>query len=439
MPAGAHLSVEAALSLARARYAMQNPNSRLANLAAQGVMPGGNTRSVLHFDPFPLTMVKGVEARLFDVDGHSYTDFVGEFSAGLFGHSNPVIKAAIHEALDIGTVIASPTWLETNLAEAVRARFPSMEMLRFCNSGTEANLMAIVTSIAFTGRRKVLVFREAYHGGVLVFSAGGLLNVPFDYVLADYNDIEGTEAIIRAHTDSLAAVIVEPILGAGGNIPGKPVFLRMLRTECERAGALLIFDEVKTSRCGAGGVQGALGITPDMTTLGKYLGGGLPTGAFGGRRDVMERYDHRLPNSFKHAGTFNNNVCSMMAGHAAITKVFTAARADEFARNCEQYRMLLNDDMQSRKAPVRFTGLGSLITIHFSQRPIESPTDIPAASKKLGQLFHMECVLRSNLVAARGDIFISLAVTRAQLDNLRQAVITFVEDYRSLIEREIDA
>jgi glutamate-1-semialdehyde 2,1-aminomutase len=438
MLAEANLSVETALGLARERYAAQNPNSRLANEAAQAVMPGGNTRSVLHFDPFPLTMVKGVEAQLFDVDGHSYTDFVGEFSAGLFGHSNPVIKAAIHQALDIGTVMASPTRLEVNLAEAVRARFPSMELLRFCNSGTEANLMAIVTAMAFTGRRKLLVFREAYHGGVLVFSGGGSpLNVPFDYVLADYNDIEGTEATIRAQAGSLAAVIVEPILGAGGNIPGKPAFLKMLRTACDEAGALLIFDEVKTSRCGAGGVQGALGIRPDMTTLGKYIGGGLPTGAFGGRRDVMERYDHRRPNPLKHAGTFNNNVCTMMAGHAALTKVFTATKAEEFAGNCEKFRMRLNDDMKKRGALVQFTGLGSLITAHFSSRPIESAKDIPAASKKLGQLFHMECALRSILVAARGDIFISLAVTQAQLEHLRQTVIAFVEDYRSLIEREI--
>ena len=133
-------------------------------------MPGGNTRSVLHFEPFPLTMVKGVDFELFDVDGHSYIDFVGEYSAGLFGHSNPVIKKAIQEALEIGTVIASPTCLETKLAEAVRARFPSMELIRFCNSGTEANLMAVATAIAVTKRRKLLVFREAYHGGVLVFA-----------------------------------------------------------------------------------------------------------------------------------------------------------------------------------------------------------------------------------------------------------------------------
>jgi glutamate-1-semialdehyde 2,1-aminomutase len=436
----ANLSVEAALTMAREKYAAKNPNSRLANQDAQKVMPGGNTRSVLHFEPFPLTMVKGIDAELFDVDGHRYVDFVGEYSAGLFGHSNPVIKAAIQEALEIGTVMASPTRLETNLAEVVRARFPSMELVRFCNSGTEANLMAVVTAIAVSNRRKVLVFREAYHGGVLVFAGGGgPLNVPFDYLLAEYNDVEGTQAVIRQNAMDLAAIIVEPILGAAGNIPGTCRFLKMLRQESELAGALLIFDEVKTSRCGAGGMQGMMGIRPDLTTLGKYLGGGLPTGAFGGRKDVMARYDHRDARPFKHAGTFNNNVCSMMAGQVALTKVFTAQKADAFAKSCEEFRQKLNDDMVKRRLPVQFSGLGSLITIHFARGPINTPKDIPPVSKKLGQLFHMESLLRSVLVAARGDIFISLPVTSVQLQTLRNAISAFVDDYAALIERELPA
>ncbi|MGH6789442.1 MAG: aspartate aminotransferase family protein [Pseudolabrys sp.] len=436
----ANLSVDAALALAREEYAAKNPNSRLANQRAQAVMPGGNTRSVLHFDPFPLTMVKGVDAQLFDVDGHSYIDFVGEYSAGLFGHSNPVIKAAVHEALELGTVMASPTLLEANLAEVVRARFPSMELLRFCNSGTEANLMAIVTAMAVTKRRKVLVFREAYHGGVLVFTGGGSpINMPFDYVLADFNDTEGSTALIRQHAADLAAVIVEPILGAGGNIPGTPEFLTSLRAESERAGALLIFDEVKTSRCGAGGMQGTLGIKPDLTTLGKYIGGGLPTGAFGGRKDVMARYDYRTAAAFKHAGTFNNNVCTMMAGYAALTKVFTASVADEFEASCKQFHKTLNDVMTKKGVPIRCTGLGSLLTIHFSRKPINTPGDIPPVSKKLGQLFHMESILRSILVAARGDMFVSLPVTQEQLQSLRQVIMAFADDYGALIDRELPA
>jgi glutamate-1-semialdehyde 2,1-aminomutase len=435
-----NLNVDEALALARQLYAANNPKSLAANQRAQSVMPGGNTRSVLHFDPFPLTMMKGVDARLFDLDGHDYIDLVGEFSAGLFGHSDPIIKAAIHDALELGTVMASPTGAEVDLAEVVKSRFPSIDLVRFCNSGTEANLMAIVTAIAVTGRRKILVFREAYHGGMLVFSGGSSpINVPFDYVLADYNDVEGAVDAIGRHADDLAAVIVEPILGAAGNIPGTPEFLTTLRTESERTGALLIFDEVKTSRCGAGGMQGVLGIRPDLTTLGKYLGGGLPTGAFGGREDVMARYDHRQPNPIKHAGTFNNNVCTMMAGRAALTKVFTPERAEAFTQSSEQLRQSLNEEMTKKDLPIRFTGFGSLLTIHFSRRPINSPRDIQPVSRKLGQLFHIESLLRSILVASRGDIFISLAVTHDQLQSLRRAVATFADDYGALIDRELPA
>jgi glutamate-1-semialdehyde 2,1-aminomutase len=313
-----------------------------------------------------------------------------------------------------------------------------MELLRFCNSGTEANLMAIVTAIAFTRRRKILVFRESYHGGVLAFSGGGSpINVPFDYVLADYNDTDGAAVAIQQHSGDLAAVLVEPILGAGGNIPGTREFLDALRAETERVGALLIFDEVKTSRCGAGGMQGMLKIKPDLTTLGKYLGGGLPTGAFGGREDVMKCYDHRTTSAFKHAGTFNNNVCTMMAGHAGLTKIFTAVVADAFAESCEHFRVSLNSAMTKKDVPIRFTGLGSLIAVHFARKPISRPADIPPVSKTLGQLFHIECVLRAILVAARGDIFVSLAVTQDQLQNLYQAVLEFVDDYEGLIEREV--
>ncbi len=436
--AEANLSVDAALAAARERYASRNPKSRLAYENAVKAFPGGSTRSVLYFDPFPLTMVKGVAAELHDLDGHTYVDFVGEYSAGLFGHSDPVIKAAVIEALETGTVMASPTPAEVRLAEAVKARFPSMEYLRFCNSGTEANLMAIVTAIAFTGRRKILVFREGYHGGVLVFATGGRhINVPFDYVLADYNAVDETVAAIRSCAADLAAVIVEPILGAGGNIPGTPEFLGALRAECDRAGAVLIFDEVKTSRCGAGGIQGMLGIAPDLTTLGKYIGGGLPTGAFGGRADIMAQFDPHGPAPLKHSGTFNNNQCSMMAGYAALTKVFTLERAEAFARGCERERESLNAELSAKNVPMRLTGLGSLWAAHFSDHQIRTPKDIPPASKKLGQLFHMEMLLRSILVAARGDIFISLPVTKEQMMKLRRALLEFADEYRPLIARAL--
>ena len=436
----ANLSIDAALATLRERYADKNLQSRLANEQAQAFLPGGNTRSVLHFDPFPLTMQRGEGAEVWDVDNHHYFDFVGEFSAGLYGHSDPIIKSAILDGLDTGVVLAAPTRVEGLLASTIAQRFPSMERLRFCNSGTEANILALVTAIDVTRRRKILVYREAYHGGVLVFSgARSRINVPFDFVYADYNDVQGSLAIISEHVDDLAAVIVEPILGAAGNIPGTPEFLRALRQETERVGALLIFDEIKTSRCGPGGIQGEVGIKPDITTLGKYIGGGLPSGAFGGRKEIMDRYDPRVPNSLRHAGTFNNNICSMMAGHAGLTRVFTAEKARQFLATNEIYRRSLNEELSRKQIPMQFTGLGSMFTVHFTQRAIASPLDVPAVSRRIAQIFHLECLLNGVLFASRGDVFISLPTSESQYDALRNTIRSFVDNYEPMLRRELGA
>ena len=267
-------SLRTAIEDARSRYVSANPKSLAADGEAERFLPGGNTRSVLHFEPFPLTMVAGNGAGLTDLDGHRYVDFVGEYSAALFGHSNDVIKAAIREALDSGVAMGAPTQYERKLAALVCERFPAVDQVRFCNSGTEANLMALSTARVVTGRSKLLAFNDGYHGGVIKFLGGRCaLNMPFDFVLADYNDIDGTAALIAQVGDELAAVIVEPVLGAGGNIQGNRQFLEMLREKTEEAGALLIFDEVKTGRLGASGIQGMVGIKPDLTTLGKFIGG----------------------------------------------------------------------------------------------------------------------------------------------------------------------
>lgn len=432
-----NLSIDAALAGARARYSAANPGSSAANEAAQAFMPGGNTRSVLHFEPFPLTMLRGAGADVFDVDGHQYSDFVGEFSAGLYGHSHPLIKAAIVEALEVGLVLAAPTRFEAMLAKAIAGRFSSIKRLRFCNSGTEANILALVTALCVTGRSKILVFREAYHGGVLVFSGkGSPINLPFDYVLCDYNETDMARDLIRQHGNELAAVLVEPILGAAGNIPGSAQFLRTLRSESEKAGALLIFDEIKTSRCGPGGIQGQLGIEPDLTTLGKYVGGGLPCGAFGGRDDIMSRFDPRRPDALRHAGTFNNNVCTMLAGYVGLTKVFTPEKAREFLDDNEARRNRLNAQLAAKGVPMRFIGLGSMYTAHFVEHDITNPKQIPVASRKLAQLFHIECLSESVAVASRGDVFPSLAADERHFRALEQAIDKFVDGYGEMLRRE---
>ncbi|EXK86707.1 glutamate-1-semialdehyde 2,1-aminomutase [Fusarium oxysporum f. sp. raphani 54005] len=217
---------------------------------------------------------------LYSVDKREYLDFVSDYSAAFYGHSNPAIAEAISSALSTGFSLGSVTRKECHLGERIKRRFPSMERVRFCNSGTEANTYALVTATEFTGRTKTLVFGNGYHGDTLNFGSGdNKLNLPHDFIFGTYNNIEANQK----HTSSdLAAIIVEPMLSAGGQIPATREFLSFLRKTADVTGAVLIFDEIVTSRLHINGHQGFHKIMPDMTTLGKYIGGGLPFGALGG-------------------------------------------------------------------------------------------------------------------------------------------------------------
>jgi len=432
-------SLKYAIADARSRYVSANPRSKAADKHAAKFMPGGNTRSVLHYDPFPLTMAHGKGADLIDLDGHRYADFLCEYSAGLFGHSDQIIRAAVHEALDRGVSMGAPTHYERELAGLLCARFSSIEKIRFCNSGTEANLMALTTARMVTGREKIIVFDGAYHGGVIKFPNGlSAFNVPYDFVLADYNDTERTEELIRQLDDQLAAVIVEPILGAGGNIPGTREFLKMLRRETRQVGALLIFDEVKTGRIGPAGIQGLMRIKPDLTTLGKFIGGGLPTGAFGGNAKIMNHYNPKRQGAWNHAGTFNNNVCSMAAGAAGMGEIYTQQRAAEFLDWSEAFRIALNEMFTDKDMPMHCNGLGSIFAIHFTRVPVKTKNDISAGCLSLRPLLHMELLLSGVLVAGRGDVFQSLPMTQKHLFEVSLALENFIDRYKPLVHKVLD-
>jgi glutamate-1-semialdehyde 2,1-aminomutase len=265
-------------------------------------MPGGNTRTVLFTVPFPLRVEKGEGATITDVDGHSYLDLLGEYSAGIYGHSHPRIIAAAKAALDNGLNFGAHHEGEVKLAEVVTKRF-NMDLVRFTNSGTEANMMALAAARCFTGRAKIMPMEGGYHGGTLYFSHGASpVNAPFDCVMGHFNDVEATRKLIAANADELADVILEPMLGGGGGISASPAFLAMLREETAKRGIVLIFDEVMTSRLHPGGLSAKLGIEPDLKTLGKYVGGGMSFGAFGGKQAIMALFDPTNPDALPHAG-----------------------------------------------------------------------------------------------------------------------------------------
>ena len=431
----ANINVAAALAEAQELYRARNPKSLKQYEAACAALPGGNTRSAIFVDPFPLTMAKGAGAHLWDIDGHEYVDFLSEFTAGLFGHSHPKIRQAIDAALDSGWNLGAQGAAEARFAGAICDRFPSIELVRFTNSGTEANLMAVAAACALTGRNKVLVFKGGYHGGVFYFRGkGSAVNAPYDFLLADYNDIEATRALVAPHRAYLAAILIEPMLGGSGCIPATREFLADLRALASETGAVLIFDEVMTSRLAPGGLQEVHDIRPDMTTLGKYVGGGMSFGAFGGKAEIMQWFDPRRADGFQHAGTFNNNVLTMNAGHVGLTEVYTPEHARALNEFGDGLRERLNAIPARRGLAMQFTGIGSMIGVHMTDRPIRSAADAAQSDAVLLDLFYFDLIARGIWFAKRGMMALSIALEEADAGKLLAAVEDFAETRAPLLE-----
>lgn len=428
--------VDVVLADARQRFAAANPRSLERHRQAATSLPGGNTRAVLWYPPFPLTLISGEGCRVTDLDGHGYVDLISEYSAGFYGHSDENIAAALIEVIQQGLLLGAPNQYEARYAAALVERFPAVERIRFCNSGTEANIMAISAARAITGRTKILAFREGYHGGVLTFAHGGSpLNLPFPFVFADYNEAEGTARIIREHAADLAAVILEPMMGGGGCIPAKHEFLKLLRALATETGALLIFDEVMTSRLHYRGLHGAHGITPDLVTLGKYLGGGASFGAFGGRADLLDRFDPAAPNAFSHGGTFNNNILSMAGGFTGFTRVLTEEASRQVNERGDRLREGMNGMLERHDIEGIVLGRGSLMNLHFVRGPVETPAPLDKADPQLLALWQIEMLLRGFHVTPRGMLALSLPFGDAELGSFLAAFDDFLMDHKQILPR----
>ncbi|KAG4265542.1 glutamate-1-semialdehyde 2,1-aminomutase [Fusarium proliferatum] len=331
-------------------FVAENPSSLATHQGAQETLAGENTGSVPRGDPFVLCMEGGQGPYLYSVDKREYLDFVSDYSAA-YTRTTLSLKPVTHK--------------ECHLGERTKIRFPSMERVRFCNSGTEASTYALATAMEFTGRTKILVFDNGHHGVNPNFGSGdNKLNVSHSFILGTYNQIEANQKHISS---DLAAIIVEPMLLAGGQIPATREFLSFLRKTADVTGAVLIFDEAMTSHLHINGLQGFHKIMPDMTTLGKYIGWGLPSGAFGafgGRSDIMAAHEQRAQ-KLGHSGTFNNNVLTVSAALAA---------ADLVTEDVIHRVNKLGDTIRNRISEIcaehhfsdlKITGLGSTIGLQF--------------------------------------------------------------------------
>lgn len=433
MTTAADTAIDQALAEAHQRFTDGNPESLSRFEAQTRYMPGANSRSVLFYAPFPLTIAKGEGATLWDADGHRYTDFIAEYTAGVYGHSAPEIREAVIEAMQGGINLTGHNLLEGRLAQTICERFPQVEQLRFTNSGTEANLMALTAALRFTGRRKIVVFSGGYHGGVLGFGdQPSPTTVPFDFLVLPYNDADTARAQIDAHAADIAAILVEPMQGASGCIPGGREFLQALRDGATRVGALLVFDEVMTSRLGPHGLANGLGIRADLTTLGKYIGGGMSFGAFGGRSDVMAQFDPRT-GALAHSGTFNNNVMTMAAGYAGLTQLFTPEAAGALAERGEAMRSGLNALCEREGVAMQFTGVGSLMNAHFLRGEVRRVADLAAVDGRLRQLLFFHLLAQGIYTSPRGFVVLSLPLSAEDVDRYVAAVGSFIEAYRPLV------
>ena len=353
---------------------------------AELLFPGGVNSPVRAFRNVkrdPLFIEKGQGAWLFDVDGNRYLDYVGSWGPLLFGHAHPEILNAIHQAAQRGTSFGAPTPGESQLAELIRQFFPSMQMMRFVNSGTEATMSALRLARGFTGRAKFIKFAGCYHGhgdsflvkagsGALTFgepdSAGITKGTATDTLTATYNNLEEVETLFANNPDQIACVIVEPVVGNMGTVPPQPGYLQGLRKLCDDNKALLIFDEVMTGfRVAKGGAQERFEVKPDLTTLGKIIGGGLPVGAYGGSAEIMQSLSPL--GKVYQAGTLSGNPLAVAAGTAMLKLIQDNPGVYE---QLEKKGQKLCDGLQLALQKASIPGIvqrvGSMFTLFFTER-----------------------------------------------------------------------
>ncbi len=419
------------LAKARSDFADRNPQSRRHYDEARRYLPGGHTRTVLTHAPFPLTFAAGHDSVLEDVDGHRYIDMLGDYTAGLLGHSEHRVIDAVNSSLRTNASVGGIHPAEGRLARLMCERF-GLDRVRFTNSGSEANLMAITTALQATGRSKVMVFHGGYHGGLLYFASGAApWNAPYDFVIAPYNDTAQTCALVEQHRNDLAAVVMEPMLGSGGCIPADGDFARRTFATAQAAGAITIGDEVMTSRHGTQGLFPLLGLKPDISTYGKYLGGGFSFGAFGGRADLLDQFDtspeSNRPNVVAHAGTFNNNVSSMTAGCVVLSDIFTANVADAHTARGNEFRASVATVMARSSLPVCVSGYGSMMSLHALPEPPLNARDVSNRDSVLQELLFLGLLERGVYSAARGMMNLSLTLTDDQLARVLDALAEVLE------------
>lgn len=425
-----------------------DPRSTSARLFERGrrVMPGGNSRVGVMFEPYPLYAVHGQGCRVTDVDGDERIDFINNWSSLIHGHSNgPVLDAIASQAQRL-LAVGMPTEVEIELAELLTARVPGIDTIRFSNSGSEGVLMALRAAKAFTGRPKIAKVEGAYHGNAdaievsvapspkdwgapdepatVAATAGITEGVLRDSIVLPFNDLAASRSIIEHHAGELAAVVVDPVVSRMGFVRATPEYLSMLREVTEQHGILLVFDEVFSFRMGYHGAQGAVGVTPDLTALGKIIGGGLPVGATGGRADVMEVFDQtKKPLQVEHGGTYNANPMTMAAGLACMQQM-TPEAYDRLDALGDRARDGLRAALHDTGLPGGVHGCASIVALIFNDASFSNYREIPLRRREAEMVYALHRYLLNHgvMIIPHGLMLLSTAMTEDDIDEMLEAV-----------------
>lgn len=430
-------------------YHRQNPRSAARFAQAQHVLAGGNSRLTAYFAPFPFYVERGEGCHIYDLDGNRRIDFYNNATSLILGHCHPQVTAAVAAQAARGTAFANPTEPELELALLLTSLVPSVQRLRFTNSGTEGVMLAIRAARAYTGRTKIAKIEGGYHGtsdhvSVSVTTCAGSAAEPHptpssrgltpntlaDVVVLPFNNAAAARRILAQHRDELAAVIVEPALGGVGYIPAEAEFLEALREACDGQHTLLIFDEVQTLRMSPGGAQQWFHIYPDLTCMGKIIGGGLPVGAFGGRADIMAAFDatQHAP-GIPHGGTFNGNPMTMQAGLATMRQL-TPEVYDRLNAQGTALRHQLDEMAQSYGVPLRVTGVASFFGFQCTEQPITDYRSAQGQDPVLRQKLFLHLLNNGIYVGNKIVGNISVPMGREELDSLVRVWESFLRQVR---------
>ncbi|MCY3779207.1 MAG: aspartate aminotransferase family protein [Chloroflexi bacterium] len=411
------------------RYRERTVASKARHHEAQQVMPAGDTRAATFFEPYPTYMAAGAGAWLRDCDGNRYLDLLNNFTSLAHGHAQPEIVEYAADQLTRGTVFGTAAEPQVALAKHLIERVPSIGMLRFTNSGTEATMMMMRAARAYTGRDIIVKIDGGYHGShdfveVSVSAdtqaSGGptarlegrgvpeaVLNA---VMVSPFNDLAAMEDTLRQHHKRIAGIIIEPMPNSGGMVPPAPGYLAGLRGLADRYGVLLLFDEIVTLRLSSGGFQAIAGVRPDMTAIAKIIGGGFPVGAFGGRKEIMQLFNPLVESeSLFHSGTFNGNNMTMTAGLAAMRRLDEAA-IERINGLGERLQDGINGIFESQGIRAQCLGYGSLQQIQWTDQPVVTLADARRAGDDTGrlrELLHLELLNRGVYTSNRGMFCIS--------------------------------